>query len=125
GEPVTPIDQRRSNPVTGSAEWAGRAGRAAGRVSSGLAPSRRPTREDGGRTRSLGAMAPLPSIDPLLWVRRALAGRVRGMVVGGTEPPLARFELADADDPGLFGPDSVTWRIHADNAMFVGGLRAL
>ena len=70
-------------------------------------------------------MAPLPSIDPLLWVRRALAGRVRGMVVGGTEPPLARFELADADDPGLFGPDSVTWRIHADNAMFVGGLRAL
>jgi uncharacterized protein (DUF2236 family) len=28
-------------------------------------------------------------------------------------------------DPGLFGPDSVTWRIHAHPAMLVGGLRAL
>ena len=28
-------------------------------------------------------------------------------------------------DPGLFGPDSVTWRIHADPVMGVGGLRAL
>jgi uncharacterized protein (DUF2236 family) len=30
-----------------------------------------------------------------------------------------------AGDPGLFGPDSVTWRIHADPCMLVGGLRAL
>ena len=28
-------------------------------------------------------------------------------------------------DPGLFGPGSVTWRIHADPVMGVGGLRAL
>ena len=28
-------------------------------------------------------------------------------------------------DPGLFGPDSVTWRVHADPSMLVGGLRAL
>lgn len=28
-------------------------------------------------------------------------------------------------DPGLFGPDSVTWRIHADPAIGVGGLRAI
>lgn len=28
-------------------------------------------------------------------------------------------------DPGLFGPDSVTWRVHGDPAMAVGGLRAL
>jgi uncharacterized protein (DUF2236 family) len=28
-------------------------------------------------------------------------------------------------DPGLFGPDSVTWRIHADPVMGLGGLRAL
>ncbi|MEV8093179.1 oxygenase MpaB family protein [Kitasatospora sp. NPDC085879] len=26
---------------------------------------------------------------------------------------------------GLFGPDSVTWRVHADPAMLLGGLRAL
>ena len=28
-------------------------------------------------------------------------------------------------DPGLFGPDSVTWRIHGDPSMLVGGFRAL
>src|SRR5512140_3270038 len=32
--------------------------------------------------------------------------------------------LADGD-PGLFGPDSVTWRVHADPLMGVAGLRAL
>src|SRR5437764_3706501 len=30
-----------------------------------------------------------------------------------------------ADDLGLFGPDSVSWRIHADPSMLIGGLRAL
>ena len=69
-------------------------------------------------------MAPLPAIDPVLWMRRVLAGQVRELVVGA-EPPMQRIDLADADDPGLFGPDSVTWRIHADSSMFVGGLRAL
>lgn len=37
--------------------------------------------------------------------------------------------MADADprpgDPGIFGPDSITWRIHADPSMALGGLRAL
>jgi uncharacterized protein (DUF2236 family) len=28
-------------------------------------------------------------------------------------------------DPGLFGPDSVTWRIHGDPSMILGGFRAL
>lgn len=28
-------------------------------------------------------------------------------------------------DPGLFGPDSITWRVHSDPAMGVAGLRAL
>ena len=28
-------------------------------------------------------------------------------------------------DAGIFGPDSVAWRLHADPAMLVGGLRAL
>lgn len=33
---------------------------------------------------------------------------------------------ADATaDPGLFGPGSVTWRVHADPSMILGGLRAL
>jgi uncharacterized protein (DUF2236 family) len=31
----------------------------------------------------------------------------------------------DAPDPGLFGPGSVTWRVHADPLMGLAGLRAL
>ena len=31
----------------------------------------------------------------------------------------------DDRDLGLFGPDSVTWRVHSDPSMMVGGLRAL
>lgn len=30
-----------------------------------------------------------------------------------------------ASDPGLFGPDSVTWRIHSDPSMAMAGFRAL
>lgn len=40
-----------------------------------------------------------------------------------------RLELAlpapAGPDPGLFGPDSVTWRVHADPCMALAGLRAL
>jgi len=32
---------------------------------------------------------------------------------------------ADSPDPGLYGPDSVTWRVHADPSMALAGLRAL
>lgn len=31
----------------------------------------------------------------------------------------------EAPDPGLFGPDSVTWQLHADPIMWVAGVRAL
>ncbi len=31
----------------------------------------------------------------------------------------------EAPDPGLYGPDSVTWRVHADPSMALAGLRAL
>ncbi|MDQ1042988.1 oxygenase MpaB family protein [Streptomyces sp. V4I2] len=30
-----------------------------------------------------------------------------------------------AGDPGLFGPDSVTWQVHSDPMMWVAGVRAL
>ncbi len=33
--------------------------------------------------------------------------------------------LAHPDDPGLFGPDSVTWPVIGDVAAFFGGMRAL
>ncbi|SCD53618.1 hypothetical protein GA0115240_11342 [Streptomyces sp. DvalAA-14] len=32
--------------------------------------------------------------------------------------------MRDAD-PGLFGPDSVTWQMHGDPVMWIGGVRAL
>jgi uncharacterized protein (DUF2236 family) len=43
---------------------------------------------------------------------------------GHAEYPLART-LDHPGDPGLFGPDSVSWRVIGDAAAFVGGVRAL
>ena len=34
-------------------------------------------------------------------------------------------QTSAAPDPGLYGPDSVTWRVHADPSMALAGLRAL
>ena len=31
----------------------------------------------------------------------------------------------DDEDPGLFGPDSVTWQLHGDPVMWIAGIRAL
>jgi uncharacterized protein (DUF2236 family) len=69
-------------------------------------------------------MAAPISIDPLAWVRKRLAHEVLAVVVGGV-PLDQRVTMAGEDNPGLFTRDSVTWRIHADSSMFVGGLRAL
>ncbi|MER5951836.1 oxygenase MpaB family protein [Streptomyces sp. NPDC001904] len=33
--------------------------------------------------------------------------------------------MRDDADPGLFGPDSVTWQVHADPMMWIAGIRAL
>lgn len=62
----------------------------------------------------------------------AVLDRVRGLVgdtvrriltAGSGEYP--EFPIARPEDPGLFGPDSVTWRVHSGRSMLVGGLRAL
>ncbi len=42
----------------------------------------------------------------------------------GTAEGLAKV-LRIAPDPGMFGPQSVTWRVHADPLLGLGGLRAL
>jgi uncharacterized protein (DUF2236 family) len=34
-------------------------------------------------------------------------------------------EMASIDDLGLYGPDSIVWRVHGDSAMLIGGLRSL
>lgn len=43
---------------------------------------------------------------------------------GHAEYPLAAT-LEHPGDPGLFGPDSVSWRVIGDASAFVGGIRAL
>src|SRR4051812_49900268 len=39
--------------------------------------------------------------------------------------PGAQDDGRRGGDAGLFGPDSVTWRVHADPLMGIAGLRAL
>lgn len=63
-----------------------------------------------------------PVGDPVEDVRLRLQRTVRTFLTGSPAPAV---HPVDRDDPGLFGPDSVTWRVHADTAMFIGGLRAL
>jgi uncharacterized protein (DUF2236 family) len=38
---------------------------------------------------------------------------------------LGQDETMVASDTGLFGPDSVAWRVHSDPTMIIGGMRAL
>ncbi|HEX7094725.1 MAG TPA: oxygenase MpaB family protein [Acidimicrobiales bacterium] len=63
-----------------------------------------------------------PSVDPIEDVRLRLQRTLRMFLIGSDAPPQ---RPTDRDDPGLFGPDSVTWRVHADPSMFIAGLRAL
>jgi uncharacterized protein (DUF2236 family) len=60
--------------------------------------------------------------DPVEDVRLRLQRTVRTFLTGNPAPAAHPVDRAD---PGLFGPDSITWRVHADPAMFIGGLRAL
>lgn len=56
---------------------------------------------------------------------------IRGRIVGTTTGLFAHapYPLEDSltyqGDPGLFGPESVTWPVIGDVAVFVGGIRAL
>jgi uncharacterized protein (DUF2236 family) len=68
------------------------------------------------------ALGAIPPADPVAQVRRELQRRVRLLIAGTPDPPA---HDPDRVDPGLFGPGSSVWRVHADPAMFVGGLRAL
>ncbi|MGB5755850.1 MAG: oxygenase MpaB family protein [Acidimicrobiales bacterium] len=61
--------------------------------------------------------------EALSLARRQGANRLRAALAGNEE--LQTGELADRADRGLFGPASVTWRVHGNSAMLIGGLRAL
>lgn len=72
-----------------------------------------------------GADAVSAGVDAVVTpVRTRLGAGVRSVVTGG-HPPIRDLGAAGDTDPGLFGPGSVTWRVHADPAMFIAGLRAL
>lgn len=61
--------------------------------------------------------------DPASVLRAPVSGTLRD-VFGADRMPGERYD-APRGDPGWFGPDSVTWAIHADPAMLVGGLTAV
>jgi len=71
---------------------------------------------------SLTSLGSLPVLNLVQSQLRANLGRSMGTSSPGlpgeqyTEPP---------GDPGWFGPGSVTWRVHADPSMMVGGIAAL
>lgn len=56
--------------------------------------------------------------------REQLAGVVRRRLSGQAEPGTTTMGGFLGED-GPLGPGSVAWRVHADPAMFIGGLRAL
>ncbi len=57
------------------------------------------------------------------WYRKRVAARTRSLFAHVPYPLLDT--LSYEGDPGLFGPDSVTWRVMGDPSTFVGGIRAL
>ena len=67
-------------------------------------------------------MAPLDPLDPVTSLRRALAGAVRSRVAGSATDNQRIFT---ARGERWFAPDDAICIVHADAAMFVGGLRAL
>jgi uncharacterized protein (DUF2236 family) len=59
------------------------------------------------------------------WARAQLALGVAHLLIGDNPPALDRRGATFEEDPGYFGPGSVTWRVHDDPCMLLGGLRAL
>lgn len=57
-------------------------------------------------------------------VRTRLGKEIVSLVSEEPEPDLSSF-AEPAGDPGLLGPKSPAWQVHADPSMFVGGIRAL
>lgn len=62
------------------------------------------------------------ALSALELARRSAGGALREVF---SAPPATLRALADAGDQGLFGPGSVTWRVHAHPAALVGGIRSL
>lgn len=61
-------------------------------------------------------------LDPLTILRQAGGGALRDIF---SAPASTLDALREPGDPGLFGPGSVAWRLHAHPSAVVGGLRSL
>ena len=59
--------------------------------------------------------------------RHYLRSNLQTMLSGNVSDPVRREALYSGErvDDGVFGPNSVTWRVHTDASMLIGGLRAL
>ena len=60
---------------------------------------------------------------PLELLRRAMVGRTLELFVQADDP--MAHTMDHSGDPGLFGPESITWEIMGDVSGFIGGIRAL
>lgn len=67
----------------------------------------------------------MPSLppNPATLARRMVAEGVRSLF-GTSRFPQEQY-TDPPGDPGLFGPSSVTWAVHSDLSMFVGGISAV
>jgi uncharacterized protein (DUF2236 family) len=71
-----------------------------------------------------GVSLPTP-FEVVGWMRTQLALQVVHMLSGENRPARERRPVPIEEDPGYFGPGSVTWRLHEDSCMLAGGVRAL
>jgi uncharacterized protein (DUF2236 family) len=72
-----------------------------------------------------GVVAAAEAIGSAIGDARIRLGRGLRTLIAGDKPPVRDLNQPVEGDPGLFGPDSITWRVHADGAMLIGGVRAL
>jgi uncharacterized protein (DUF2236 family) len=72
-----------------------------------------------------GVVAAAEALGSAIGDVRVRLGRGLRTLIAGDNPPVRDLDQPVEGDPGLFGPDSVTWRIHADGSMLIGGVRAL
>jgi uncharacterized protein (DUF2236 family) len=72
-------------------------------------------------------MVSLPTLGTLPLIGGALRDQLMAPVARSLAADRLPFEqyTDPPGDPGLFGPGSATWRVHADPSMLIGGLTAL
>jgi uncharacterized protein (DUF2236 family) len=72
-------------------------------------------------------MVSLPTLGDLPLIGGALRAQLMAPVARSLAADRLPFEqyTDPPGDPGLFGPGSVTWRVHGDPSMMIGGLSAL